>query len=178
MALGTLVLMIMETRPVSTEPTPALIRLADQPINMDALIRGTSVPLQPMKWRNIIVHSSLNEAGLAKRCHFVIRPGAVEGSAEVIATDFWKYQTDAQHVTMPGMDWNEHSIGVCLVGDFSASGPPPAMYRDLVALVSSLQAECGNIRIDHVYLYRQIDNRTDSPGRAFPANDFWMSLSR
>ena len=73
-------------------------------------------------------------------------------------------------------NWNAYrnSIGVCLIGDFSRRPPAPGQFTELVELVRRLQAACGDrpLPASTVYLHRQIDPRTDSPGPAFPAQAF------
>ncbi len=173
MALGAFALMVLETNPIGSQSNLAVLSKPGEAHNYSVVFE-TDVPLQPIKWRNIIVHASV-AGGVADRCHFVIRPGAGGGDAVAIGTQLWKRQAESYHVTVPGRDWNADSVGICLMGDFSRRAPSSGQYSALVQLVQTLQSYFS-ISTDRVYLYRDLDSRTDSPGTAFPADDFWMRL--
>ena len=135
------------------------------------------VPLQAIKWRNVVVHSSRRRPGsISARYHFVIERGP-EGKVRATTTEFWRRQVEAHHVYVPSRDWNADSIGICVKGDFSTSPPSPEQMNALIELVHTLQETC-NISADHVYLCNDIDRRCDSPGAAFPARAFTDRLWR
>ena len=174
MTLGALVLMALETSPIRGERSPAvLVGLAtSDEIGSDRVIFATDVPVQPVKWRNVVLHATGGERmGVAERCHFVI--ASVEG--RISSTPLWKRQMQGHHVPVPGRDWNADSIGVCLAGDFSRTPPTEAQMHSLLSLVRRLQ-EHFRIAPDRVYLYRDIVSRSASPGQAFPEEQFTDAL--
>lgn len=172
MTLGALALMVLETAP----PTPRAEQLAAIGISkmpLDGAIHNTAVPIQPIKWRNIIVHSSgAGAAGIEKRCHFVLRP-----DGRVAATGLWKRQLAGDHVYVPGRDFNADSVGICMIGDFRNSGPAQRQFNRLTELTRTLQGILLTPR-DRIYLHSQLDPRSHSPGGAFPARAFNDSLLR
>ncbi len=177
MSGGALVLMVMETKPVHPQASLAILSESES-TDAASVVLDTDVPLQPIKWRNIVIHVSPDGTGVAERCHFVLYP-AVDGKRPtVVGTSLWKRQTEGHHLSVPGRDWNADSIGVCLVGDFSKNAPPMDQYRVLIDLVRTLRKYFRSIARDQVYLCRDLDSRTDSPGKAFPADDFWMRLRK
>ena len=172
MTIGAFALMVLETAPV--RPTAQHLAAVSSPAGHPGkIIRGTSVPLQPIKWRNIIVHGSEAEPpDIAERYHFLIhRDGRMAG------TTLWKRQLAGHHVYVPGRDFNADSIGVCVMGDFSRSGPPRAQFAALMDLVRALQP-MFSISADRVYLHSELDPYARSPGAAFPAETFNRSLYR
>jgi len=135
------------------------------------------VPLQAIKWRNVVIHSSRpHPERVSARYHFVIERTS-EGDARVVTTEFWRRQVEAHHVYVPSRDWNADSVGIRVEGDFSRQPPSPRQMAALIELVHALQESC-NISADHVYLCSDIDDRCDSPGAAFPARTFTARLLR
>ena len=171
---GTIILMVMETAPIRPRVKSLIAALAD-PLEV---VRHTSAPRRRAHWRNIVIHATGPEgAGIADRCHFVVDAAPGPDGVRFRATDLWKYQQHSRHVTGPNVGFNGTSVGVCLVGDFSR-GPvdmTAPQLQDLAALVRSLQFEF-RVSPGHVYLLRDLDSRTLSPGRAFPVREFYAHL--
>lgn len=177
MTLGALVLMMLETGPIRggspavwSVPTPAQADPVDQAIRFD-----TEVPVQPAMWRNVVVHASGFDADASRQCHFLV---AADGT--VRNTILWKRQMIGRHTFGIGRDWNADSIGIFVEGDFSTDPPPAEQFRSLLRLVRSLQEYLGprQLPADHVYLSRDVDPQTRSPGDAFPAAEFDRLLLR
>lgn len=174
MTLGAFVLMLLETAPL--RPSASYLAAVAPSPGSDEAIFETDVPLQPLKWRNIVVHSSASaHSGLAERTHFVIGPGADAASPVIRATPLWKRQAEGHHVYVPWRDFNADSVGICLVGDFSRRGPTEAQLRVLIRLVQALQ-RTFRIAADRVYLHSDLDPGSGSPGRAFPGEAFTERL--
>jgi len=171
MTLGAMALMVLETAPVRPH-AEQLAAVGPPPGVIERLIHDTAVPIQPVKWRNMIVHGSDGAPGLPERCHFVIGPGA--GAK---CTELWRRQLPGYHVYVPGRDFNADSIGICLVGDFSSSPPSQGQFDRLVQLTRALQRTL-RLSADHIYLHSELDARSHSPGDAFPARAFNSSLLR
>ena len=163
MTLGAFVLMVLETAPTNPEPEQ-LAAVTERDTGLAAIIRDTAVPLQRIKWRNVVVHGSgVGSSDIAGRCHFVVGQ-----DGRIIATALWKHQLAGYHVYVPGRDFNADSIGICLDGDFSDLPPARAQFEVLVNLTRAIQEDFA-VPPDRVYLHSQLDARSSSPGAAFPA---------
>jgi len=176
MSAGTILLVVLETRPTPLEAPTAAIRQTPPSSfkHLDALIHNTRAAIQPERWNSIIVHAGPAGGARARQCHFLIRPGNADRPAQAVPTDLWKDQAEGRHVQPHTRGWNAfaNSVGVCLIGDFARTPPPPDQFRELVELVRRLQTACGNIPASRVYPYSEIDSRSNSPGRAFPTEAF------
>jgi len=172
MSLGAYVLILMETDPATpTGPAPlwAGVSPSDDPVF--GLIRGTTIPLQPVKWTNIVIHDSMCRRGATVRqCHFVIGAGGRYPDGKVMATGLWDRQAEGNHVHVPGFDFNANSIGICLLVAPGESFPTPRQERMLVRLVRALQVTL-EIPRDHVYLHRELGD-SDCPGAQLEAGAF------
>lgn len=178
MILGAAVLILVETEPLHP-PTAPLAALAPDTEDPAAAVfdLNDGVEFKRLKWRNIVVHSSAGgRADILRRCHFLIRLDA-DGKAKTAPTGHWKRQAKGSHISIPGRDFDAVSVGICLVGDFSAQPPPDAQYEALVALVRALQREFG-VTPGHVYLHSDLVPNSASPGRAFPAADLSRRLAK
>jgi len=171
MTVGAWALMVMQVTPDIATRKLAVVNEADD--QTGKVVQQTDVPIQAIKWRNIIIHSSAEGRDVARRCHFQVLPDTSTGSG-IAGTELWKAQADGQHAFVAGYDYNADSIGICLMGDFSRNAPSREQYMALVGLVQYLQETC-NIKPANVYLYSQLV-RVDSPGRSFPAGDFATRL--
>lgn len=172
MTLGTFVLVLLESK---AEPLPSpldrLIAVPSPSIDIGQITQ-TDVPLQLVKWRNLVVHSSASAGSeLAKGCHFLVVPGADGRGGSVVATDRWKQQADGRHVQVAGFDYNRNSIGVCVIGEFSSRPPSRDQFDAVVGLVRQLRRQCG-VPADQVYLARQLPLAQRTPGEAFPMDLF------
>jgi hypothetical protein len=136
----------------------------------------TDVPLNARMWRHVVIHSTGAEgADIARRAHFVVD---ADGTQPVRATDLWKAQRPANHVSSAAHNYNADSISIALQGDFSRQGPSKRQLRELARLVRSLQRTC-NIDTSKVYLYRpDLSSGPRSPGKAFPARQFTSMLNK
>jgi hypothetical protein len=169
MTFGVLALMLLETEPVHPNAQPLAV-LAPPPAGAGKVVYETRVPLQAVKWRYMVVHAApTSSARPAASCHFI-----VDAEGDIQATAHWIGQRDAAHV---GGFWREHSIGVCLVGDFSRHRPAAGQFARLVELVNTLQEVC-RIPAGRVYLHSDLVAYSGSPGAAFPAEEFSARLLR
>ena len=179
LTIGTIALMMMETAPIRPVVQSLIATIEPGQDPTELLIRQTDIPLQPT-WRNIVIHAVPPEdAQVADRCHFIIAPGTDGGAIQTRATRLWKRQGYGRHIVGPNDSFNENSIAICLVGSASGSDGPWSgqQLRDLLSLVRSLQFQF-QISRPHVYLHRDLDTRSRSPGPAFPAHPFYTSLLR
>ncbi len=175
MAIGTAVLIAMETAPA--RPVVSIPRLTqDQDTGIDfALISNTRVPLMYPKWRNIVIHDvGRDGANATKGCHFVIGRLDNPNDGSIRPTSLWADQQDGDHIYMPGFSYNENSVGICLMSDSSRAAPSGSQMKALVRLVRTLQDSC-QIPRDHVYLHADL-GEDGCPGHFFPKDDFREEL--
>lgn len=170
MTIGAFALLALDTDPI--RPTEAHIAaLADANSGASAAIARLDVPLSPVRWRSIVIHSNPNPR-LGDQFHFIIEQG---GKDPIKATPLWNAQRDGRH-TMLG-DFATDSIGICLKGDFSTQPPTAEQFEALVSLVRGLQHKL-RLYPEQVLLHREIDGSSSSPGAAFPAAAFSQHLLR
>lgn len=175
LTVGTIILMLLEVDPVKPKVRSLIATSDDDPMQ---IVRDTTMPLRSGKWENVVVHATGSEgAEIARLCHFIIAPRSDGDGFEVQSTELWRMQAHSLHVLGPNEHLSESSIALCLVGDFTATRPPDKQLRQLMALVRSLQFDF-RIAKGHVYLYRDLDTGTFSPGRAFPESTFTARLLR
>ena len=177
MTVGAIALMLMETSPVRPPDShfAAVAHPQDDPL--DGVLES-SVPFQPLKWRNIMVHAWPNAAGKVVRgSHFVVDMRDQGGAVKVQRTALWDNQADGSHVWVRGINWNETSIGICVIGDFSRMGSRPRQLDALVNLARRLQ-ERFDIPRDNIYFAGDIGQTSTNPPKAFPARQFSSRLLR
>jgi len=142
------------------------------------------------RWRTIVIHHSATARGSATQFdknhreqngwdelgyHFVIGNGAGSPDGLVEVGSRWTKQKHGAHCKTAGNYYNEHGIGICLVGDFSRSRPTPRQMASLDRLVRFL---CSVTRIppSAVTTHGEVTRRTECPGRNFPVLAFRRSL--
>ena len=142
-----------------------------------AELRAWAVPLR-RDWRYIVIHHSATANGSTQSFHeahrkngwdglgyhFVIgngrgmRDGAVERGFR------WPRQREGAHA---GNDtYNQHGIGICLVGDFSKTAPTAKQMKSLKRLCDFLSAYCA-VSPQNLRLHRDF-RKTACPGKHFP----------
>lgn len=160
MTVGALSLMMLETAPVKDT---YITLTASSPVSDDTIIFHTDVPVDPVKWRNVVVRRAPNaENSIARACHFVVS----NGTQAVEATELWKTQAGGQHTFAPGHDWNSDSIGVCFLGDLNDGVLGSRQFDELMVLMQTLQHHF-KVRSDRVYFHSELDDRTKRPSGAF-----------
>jgi len=147
--------------------------------------------VEPRDWRAIVIHhaavrsgdaASINKMHLSNGWdglgyHFVIGNGTLSGDGQIEVGFRWRDQLKGAHArARPGDDnrWNLHSIGICLVGDFTTYAPSPRQMDALVFLVRALMAEYG-ISADNVFPHSFV-HATECPGARFPWSQFMARI--
>lgn len=125
------------------------------------------------------LHRSWGYASLGY--HFVIGNGIDFGDGAIFTGPRWYQQAPGAHVapradgaTPDAMWFNEHSIGICLVGNGERRGFTEAQISRLADLVSELQREFG-IPDNQIFLHSELSTIA-SPGRFFPVASFQSLL--
>lgn len=134
------------------------------------------------RWRTIVIHHSATRSGGAsvfdkfhreKRgwdelgYHFVIGNGTSTPDGMVEVGPRWRKQKHGAHCKTPNNYYNEHGIGICLVGDFT-TGRPTA--KQMAALDDLLRYLCSSahIPVSRITSHGEINRKTKCPGRYFP----------
>ncbi len=173
MTFGALALMMMETPPISPTAQPLAV-LSPPPAGAAEVVYDTAAAISRGKWTYVVVHSAADRSSpVAQGCHFIVDRDNT-GAWRVIATENWRKQQDGQFIT--GY-YKSFSVGVCIIGDFSAQKPDKEQFDCVVELVNALQEVC-RIPADKVYLMSDLDVRSTSPGQFFPAARFSARLLR
>jgi hypothetical protein len=138
------------------------------------------------RWTAIVIHHTASDLGsLAdidawhrekgwEGCgyHFVIGNGTHSGDGQIEVGPRWTAQTTGAHTRLFGATssaegnyYNEHGIGIVLVGNFDRTRPTPRQLDALVGVISYLSRTC-NIPLDHVFVHGELKS-TDCPGCYF-----------
>ena len=143
------------------------------------------------RWSHVIVHHSGSHSGNAQRFdahhrnvngwdelgyHFVIGNGRGSGDGQIEVGSRWVKQKHGAHCKTPDNAYNDHGIGICLVGDFRQRPPTHAQMASLARLTKFLMREC-NINADNVLTHRGVTGRTICPGTRFPLHTLRRSLA-
>lgn len=148
--------------------------------------RLTVPQLEATRWRKLVVHHSATangnaaifdrhhrdrrrmEHGLAY--HFIIGNGTNSRDGQIEVGPRWTAQLRGGHLR--SLTLNEHSIGICLVGNFEKTKPTPHQLAALLELLQELHEPLLPHR-PRVWLHRELPGeRTVCPGRHFPAR--WL----
>jgi len=141
------------------------------------------------RWKGIIIHHSAGDFGDAATFdrehkeqgwdglgyHFVINNGKNTRNIRdgvVQVGQRWQQQTTGAHCRVDPSDsnyWNEHTIGICLVGNFENHRPTEAQWQSLVKLVRFL-LQRYHIPVDKIKCHRDI-KPTECPGKNFSLNE-------
>lgn len=144
--------------------------------------RWSANPWQPdvpaREWTSIVIHhtatdqgdvASIHETHLAKKWlgigyHFVIGNGNGMGDGAIEPTFRWREQLHGAHAGEE--EYNEHGVGICLVGNFEEHAPTPQQMAAVRQLVSTLKREYG-IPAERVIGHSEV-KATACPGKHFP----------
>ncbi len=153
--------------------------LGDQPI--DDPVFQTEAELDRQRWTGIVIHHSGEPAGDGETIgrfhvsrglqglgyHFIIGNGNGLGDGVTHVGYRWNEQLPGAHVAGAlGQVHNQHSIGICLVGNGDRRSFTEAQMSRLISLVQRLQQEL-RIPADEVYLHQDLAEGVSSPGRFF-----------
>ncbi|MEK7710705.1 MAG: peptidoglycan recognition family protein [Planctomycetota bacterium] len=133
------------------------------------------------RWTTVVIHHSATATGSARSFdkshrdkgwdelgyHFVIGNGTGSGDGVIEVGSRWNSQKHGAHCKTPDNYFNEHGIGVCLVGDFTRTRPTPRQMESLRRLVAFLSDQCG-IPVGRVTTHGAITRKTKCPGTNFP----------
>jgi len=179
-------------RPAAPAPSPQTTW--NQPAAPPAAIQPPVVVQNPWKpnappreWHYIVLHhtatssgsvENIHEAHLARGWdgvgyHFVIGNGNGMDDGEIQPTFRWREQMHGAHAKSPGNEYNEHGIGICLVGNFEETEPSAAQMASVKRLVATLKAEY-QLSDGQVVAHRDV-KATACPGKNFPIGEIGRS---
>ncbi len=143
------------------------------------------------RWDAIVVHHSASDSGNASLFdkyhrrrkgwdelgyHFVIGNGHGSGDGLVEVGPRWIKQKHGAHCKTSDNFYNEHGIGICLVGDFRTTRPTDAQIQSLTRLTRYLMKTC-HIPVSGVTTHRAVTGKTVCPGSKFPFNSFRRTIA-
>lgn len=137
----------------------------------------------PRDWRYIVLHHTASSAGSIESVHeahigrgwdgigyhFLIGNGNGMGDGEIQPTFRWREQIHGAHAKSPNNEYNEHGIGICLVGNFEETQPSAAQLSSVKRLVGVLKNEYG-LTAGQVIGHRDV-KATACPGKNFPIGE-------
>jgi hypothetical protein len=129
------------------------------------------------QWNWIVIHHSATSIGGAARInkwhrdkgwdelgyHFVIGNGTDTPNGQVEVGSRWPKQKWGAHAKTPDNQFNEHGIGICLVGNFDLTRPSDAQMKSLARLVTYLM-RTYRVPADHIIGHSDT-KPTECPGR-------------
>lgn len=144
-------------------------------------------------WKYIVLHHTASEQGdvesiheshlknkdkngkpwLGIGYHFVIGNGKGMGDGEIEPTFRWKKQMQGAHAGVA--DYNQHGIGVVLVGNFEDSSPTVAQLASVKKLVRALSREY-EIKSAQIVGHGDV-KATECPGAHFPMSEIRDSVA-
>ena len=131
------------------------------------------------RWTTIVIHHSGTSSGGAKTFdrhhrehngwdelgyHFVIGNGTATPDGFVEVGSRWHKQKHGAHCKTPDNYYNEHGIGICLVGNFDRTKPTARQMASLERLLRYLCTVC-KISPRQITTHRGVTGKTRCPGR-------------
>ncbi len=132
------------------------------------------------RWKTIVIHHSATRAGGARAFdlfhrkrgwdelgyHFVIGNGTDTPDGFVEVGPRWHKQKHGAHCKTPNNYYNDHGIGICLVGDFTRSAPSPRQMASLERMLRFLSIQC-RIPPQRITTHGAVTGKTKCPGGHF-----------
>jgi hypothetical protein len=178
---------VFDERPAAPQAAQVAVAPRLTPAPAPQVIRPTApVGAVPAEWvpvaaRNqwfwIVIHHSATPDGGARKFdkehkskgwdelgyHFVIGNGTDTRDGQIEVGPRWPKQKWGAHDNAPGNQFNEHGIGICLVGNFDVTHPSAGQIKSLEKLVAYLM-KTYHISADHVLGHGET-KATECPGR-------------
>lgn len=173
-------------RPLVTRQPTAPLAQPVKPVKQQPVAKNPWKPdKEAREWRHIVIHhtassrdsiESIHEAHLKRGWegigyHFVIGNGNGMNDGAIEPTFRWKTQMHGAHAGKE--EYNQHGIGICLVGNFEDSNPSAAQLVAVKRLVGVLKSEY-EIKSANVVGHKTV-KATACPGKNFPLTDVSQS---
>jgi N-acetylmuramoyl-L-alanine amidase len=178
-----------QQRPLAQAPAPVVVvpRATTPPPQHSGSAKAPAdwVPAVPVNsWYYIVIHHSATPSGGAAAFdkehrskgwdelgyHFVIGNGTDTRDGQIEVGPRWRKQKWGAHAKTPDNRFNDHGIGICLVGNFDVSRPTAKQLESLAKLVAYLQTTY-RIPSERIVGHGSVHNLanggtiTDCPGR-------------
>lgn len=164
--------------PLRPAPRPQPQAPAPKPTPVAGPERGWMPSKLSKRWTDIVIHHSATASGGARSFdqahrrkgwdelgyHFVIGNGTDTRDGQVEVGSRWTKQIHGAHCRTPNNHYNEHGIGICLVGNLETSKPTEAQLASLNRLLLFLTETC-HIPPDRVHTHGGLTGKTKCPGR-------------
>jgi hypothetical protein len=168
---------VLPPRPTPVAPQPKTYVPPTRPQVAGNVPKDWIPPVPPRDWEAIVVHHSATTTGGAAafdKMHrakgwdelgydFVIGNGTDTADGQIEVGSRWVKQKVGAHAKTPDNWFNEHGIGICLVGNFDVEKPTPKQLASLDKLVAYMM-RTYHIPADHVLRHKDTKS-TDCPGR-------------
>ncbi len=133
------------------------------------------------RWTSIVIHHSATANGGASAFdkyhreangwdelgyHFVIGNGTHTSDGHIEVGSRWHKQKHGAHCKTPDNYYNNHGIGICLVGNFERTSPTAKQMAALIRLTRFLADRC-HIPAYRVTTHSCVNHKTRCPGRYF-----------
>ena len=171
------------TRATTPVPVPVTVAKGTVPVyipSRPANVPAAWVPLanaEKRQWTWIVIHHSATPTGgmaafdkahKAKGWdgvgyHFVIGNGTDTADGQIEVTPRWPIQKHGAHAKTPDNQYNEHGIGICLVGNMDDHPPSAKQMASLEKLVAYL-ADTYRVKQSNILGHKMTGKQTDCPG--------------
>ncbi len=108
--------------------------------------------------------------------HFVIGNGVAYGDGQVHVGERWRRQMHGAHCKTPDNFYNNHGIGICLIGNLDHHSPTRRQMEALARLTSFLSKRIG-ISQSRIYTHGGVTGKTACPGRHFSLSNVLRKMS-
>ncbi len=167
-------------------PLMAITPLEDRPESNSDRLFTTERELDRERWSGIVIHHLGEPFGTPESIHrrhlswgyqglgyhFLVGNGNGLSNGQIHVGYRWIEQLPGAHVVgEAGQGHNEHSIGICMIGNGDSQSFTDRQMRHLSRLVQRLQQEF-DIPADAVHLHTDLAPNVSSPGTLFPRADF------
>ena len=133
------------------------------------------------RWQSIVIHHSASAKSTPQNMreyhmnvrgwdelgyHFVIGNGVAYEDGKVYVGNRWTQQMHGAHCKTPGNQYNDHGVGICLIGDFQQGQPTARQMDSLARLVAFITQQTGISR-SQILTHGGVTGKTECPGRNF-----------
>lgn len=173
--------------PVNPLPNEPLSPPSSYPVDSIKTSNPWKPDVELRDWNYIVLHHTASETGSVESIHeehlrrkdkngnawlgigyhFVIGNGSGMGDGEIEPTFRWRQQLQGAHAGIA--DYNQHGIGIVLIGNFENTSPTDAQTNAVKRLVGVLKRE---YRIASSDILGHSDVKaTECPGKLFPLSE-------
>lgn len=183
----------MRPNPVQPLPVEPFSPPTMHPMDPITKVNPWKPDTEPRDWNYIVLHHTAAESGsvesiheehlkrkdkngkhwLGVGYHFVIGNGKGMGDGEIEPTFRWRQQLQGAHAGVA--DFNQHGIGIVLVGNFEESPPTRAQTASIKKLVGILKRDYGIVG-SKIVGHSDV-KATECPGKHFPMSDVRDSIA-